>query len=171
MHWTVRACGFFALAGGAISFTGWALDIPRLSDWFNNGITIQPNTTAAVICAGVRGENEVAVRIKDTGVGIPTSDIPRVFELFAQIDPPFDRSGGGLGIGLTVVQRLVLMHGGTVTANSEGAGQGSEFLVRLPTRSNSAGGDYVREGTTSADRDSPTTATTIAPRISPAPRA
>jgi two-component system, chemotaxis family, CheB/CheR fusion protein len=74
----------------------------------------------------------VVVRIKDTGIGIPSDRIENIFELFTQIDRTPHRSQGGLGIGLTLVKRLVEMHGGTVEASSEGVGRGSEFVVRLP---------------------------------------
>ncbi|MDG3008234.1 PAS domain-containing hybrid sensor histidine kinase/response regulator [Paludisphaera mucosa] len=76
--------------------------------------------------------DEVVVAVTDRGVGIPPEKIPEMFELFAQGDRSLARSEGGLGIGLTVVKKLVEMHGGTVTAHSAGAGEGSEFVIRLP---------------------------------------
>jgi PAS domain S-box-containing protein len=75
---------------------------------------------------------EVVVRVRDQGVGIDPEMLPRVFDLFAQADQNRHRSRGGLGIGLTLVRQLVELHGGSVSAHSEGAGQGSEFVVRLP---------------------------------------
>jgi two-component system CheB/CheR fusion protein len=75
---------------------------------------------------------EVIVRIRDVGIGIAPEVLPRVFDLFVQADRASDRAYGGLGIGLTLVQRLVELHGGSVEARSEGLGQGSEFVVRLP---------------------------------------
>jgi len=78
-----------------------------------------------------RGD-EAEIRIKDNGVGISADMMPYLFELFAQADRSLDRSHGGLGIGLTLVKTLVEMHGGTVTATSDGEGQGSEFVLRLP---------------------------------------
>ncbi len=75
---------------------------------------------------------QILISVRDTGVGIPPERIPEMFELFAQGERSIARSEGGLGIGLTVVQRLAEMHGGTVTATSEGPGKGSEFTVRLP---------------------------------------
>jgi signal transduction histidine kinase len=72
------------------------------------------------------------VRVGDTGIGMSPELMPHVFELFTQADKSLDRSEGGLGIGLTLVQRLVEMHGGTVVASSAGLGRGSEFVVRLP---------------------------------------
>ena len=75
-----------------------------------------------------------SVRVRDTGVGIPAEMVPRLFELFTQVDRSLNRSQGGLGIGLALVRRLTEMHGGTVEAQSEGPGKGSEFVVRLPLR-------------------------------------
>jgi PAS domain S-box-containing protein len=75
---------------------------------------------------------EAVLRVRDTGSGISSELLPRIFELFAQGDRTLERSQGGLGIGLTIVRRLVEMHGGRITAHSEGAGRGSEFVVRLP---------------------------------------
>ncbi|MBI3946438.1 MAG: response regulator [Armatimonadetes bacterium] len=79
--------------------------------------------------------DRVAVRVKDTGIGIAPDLLPHVFDLFAQADQGLDRARGGLGLGLTLVRRLVAMHGGTVEAHSAGLGQGSEFVVRLPLES------------------------------------
>jgi signal transduction histidine kinase len=75
---------------------------------------------------------EVVVRVRDTGVGIAPDLLPHIFELFTQADRSLDRAQGGLGIGLTMVQRLVQLHGGSVDAFSSGVGQGSEFVVHLP---------------------------------------
>jgi PAS domain S-box-containing protein len=79
-----------------------------------------------------RQEKEAIVRVRDTGVGIPADKLPRLFEMFYQADPTRDRADGGLGIGLTLVHRLLEMHGGRVEARSGGPGLGSEFIVRLP---------------------------------------
>ncbi len=72
------------------------------------------------------------IRVRDTGIGIPPEMLGSVFDLFAQVDRSLNRAQGGLGIGLTVVNRLIVKHGGTVIAHSEGHGKGSEFTVRLP---------------------------------------
>ena len=75
------------------------------------------------------------VSIRDTGVGIPPEMLPKIFEMFTQVDRSLEKSQGGLGIGLTLVKRLVEMHDGTVEARSEGHGKGSEFIVKLPIAS------------------------------------
>jgi two-component system CheB/CheR fusion protein len=76
--------------------------------------------------------DEVAIRVKDSGIGMAPEHLARVFDLFMQADPSSNRAAGGLGIGLTLVRYLVELHGGSVEAHSAGAGQGSEFVVRLP---------------------------------------
>jgi two-component system CheB/CheR fusion protein len=78
------------------------------------------------------GQREAVVSVKDSGVGIAPQLLPRVFDLFVQGDQSLDRSGGGLGIGLSLVRSLVQRHGGRVSAHSEGVGKGTEFTVRLP---------------------------------------
>ena len=81
----------------------------------------------------VEGHGEqVWIRVQDSGIGIPPDMLPKVFRLFTQVDHALDRSEQGLGIGLTLVKRLVELHGGTVSAHSEGVGRGSEFIVKLP---------------------------------------
>jgi len=72
------------------------------------------------------------IDVKDNGVGIPAEQLERVFQLFAQVGRTIDRSQGGLGIGLSLVRSLVELHGGSVSAHSAGADQGSTFTVRIP---------------------------------------
>jgi PAS domain S-box-containing protein len=79
-----------------------------------------------------RQGSDAVVMVKDTGIGIPPEKLVSVFEMFTQVDRTLRRMQGGLGIGLTLVKRLVEMHGGSVEALSEGPGRGSEFVVRLP---------------------------------------
>ncbi len=79
-----------------------------------------------------RQEDSVLVKVRDTGVGIPADMLHRVFETFTQVDRSLDRLQGGLGIGLALVRSLVELHGGSVEARSDGPGQGSELIVRLP---------------------------------------
>jgi PAS domain S-box-containing protein len=74
----------------------------------------------------------VELAVRDSGVGIPAEMLDRVFDLFMQVERSITQAAGGLGIGLTLVKRLVELHGGSVEARSAGPGQGSEFLVRLP---------------------------------------
>lgn len=76
--------------------------------------------------------NTIVLRVRDTGVGIAPNMLPHVFDLFTQADHSLDHAQGGLGVGLTLVQKLVEMHGGQVRASSAGLGCGSEFEVRLP---------------------------------------
>ncbi|MBW4051449.1 MAG: hybrid sensor histidine kinase/response regulator, partial [Proteobacteria bacterium] len=75
---------------------------------------------------------DIEIRVRDNGIGIRPELLPHVFELFTQLDRGDGRTQGGLGIGLALVQRLVQMHGGEVTAASEGPGNGAEFVIRLP---------------------------------------
>jgi signal transduction histidine kinase len=83
------------------------------------------------LTAEVRDE-DVEIRVRDNGIGIRPELLPHVFELFTQLDRDDGRTQGGLGIGLALVQRLVQMHGGDVTAASDGPGKGAEFVIRLP---------------------------------------
>jgi signal transduction histidine kinase/CheY-like chemotaxis protein len=76
-------------------------------------------------------DDHVLLRVRDTGAGIAAADLPHIFDLFVQADRSLDRAQGGLGVGLTLVRHLVEMHGGAVSAHSDGAGLGSEFTVRL----------------------------------------
>jgi PAS domain S-box-containing protein len=79
-----------------------------------------------------REDTQAVVRIRDSGIGIPPHMLKFVFDLFAQVDRAYDRTGGGLGVGLTVAKRLVEMHHGRIEAMSLGVNTGSEFVVRLP---------------------------------------
>jgi PAS domain S-box-containing protein len=81
---------------------------------------------------------EALISIRDTGVGIAREMLPKVFDLFAQVDRTLVRAQGGLGIGLTLARNLVQMHGGRIEARSDGAGKGSEFVVRLPLSKDAA---------------------------------
>jgi two-component system CheB/CheR fusion protein len=79
-----------------------------------------------------RQGEQVAVRIRDTGIGIAPEMLPRVWNLFTQADRALDRAQGGLGIGLTIARRLVELHGARIEAHSQGLGKGAEFVVTLP---------------------------------------
>ena len=77
-------------------------------------------------------DDEVAITVTDTGIGLDPLLLPRVFDVFVQGERTIERSQGGLGLGLAIVKNLVAMHGGTVEARSEGLGKGSRFVVYLP---------------------------------------
>jgi PAS domain S-box-containing protein len=109
-------------------------DPVRLSQVFSNLLTNAAKYTAnhgSIEVAAARDGATVSLRIQDSGVGISEEMLPRVFQLFSQERQTLARSGGGLGLGLAIVQSLVEMHGGTVTARSDGLGKGSEFVVAL----------------------------------------
>lgn len=110
-------------------------DVTRLSQVLANLLNNAAKYTdqgGRISVTAERHGDQALIRIKDTGIGIPRDMLPRIFEMFKQVDSSMERSEGGLGIGLTLVQRLVEMHGGAVEAHSAGVGQGSEFIVRLP---------------------------------------
>lgn len=79
-----------------------------------------------------RRDGDVLVSVRDTGEGIPKNLLPKLFKLFTQAERTLDRAQGGLGLGLTIVQKIVELHGGWVEAKSDGPGKGSEFIVFLP---------------------------------------
>jgi signal transduction histidine kinase len=84
--------------------------------------------TLTLDCQG----SDAVVSVRDTGIGIPPHALEQVFEMFSQMVPGDARSEGGLGIGLALVRTLTQLHGGSVSASSQGAGTGSVFTVRLP---------------------------------------
>jgi two-component system, sensor histidine kinase len=85
-----------------------------------------------ITVTATREAHDLVLRVRDTGIGISSAMLPRMFDLFAQGEISLAHSQGGLGIGLTLVRKLVDLHGGTVTVHSEGLGRGSEVAVRLP---------------------------------------
>ncbi|MGH7522789.1 MAG: CheR family methyltransferase, partial [Gemmatimonadales bacterium] len=95
--------------------------------------TSSGGTIRVVVLEPADDHKFVELRVKDDGIGMSAEVLARIFDPFMQADRTLDRKGGGLGIGLTLARRLVELHGGTVTAISEGPGKGSEFVVRLPT--------------------------------------
>jgi PAS domain S-box-containing protein len=116
-------------------------DVTRLSQVISNLLNNAAKYTdegghiqlAAAVDNGI-----VTIRVRDTGLGIDPQLLPHIFDLFTQAERTPDRSEGGLGIGLTLVKRLVELHGGTVEALSEGLGSGAEFIVRLPVIASTA---------------------------------
>ena len=110
-------------------------DLTRLAQVLQNLLNNAAKYTPSGGKIGLHAEfdgHSVAIRVVDTGIGIPREMLPRVFDLFTQVDRSIERSTGGLGIGLTLVQRLVELHGGKVEAHSDGPDKGSAFTVRLP---------------------------------------
>ncbi len=101
-----------------------------LSNLLNNAAKYSDREGHIWLTTDLQG-SEVVVRVRDTGIGIPPAYLTSVFDLFSQVDRSLEKSQGGLGIGLTLVKRLVEMHGGSIEAQSEGLGLGSEFVVRL----------------------------------------
>ena len=107
----------------------------------HNAAKYTPNGGRITLAAAREGEHAL-VRVRDSGVGMSSELLGSAFDLFKQGSQGLERSEGGLGVGLTLVQRLVTLHGGTVEALSDGPGKGSEFVVRLPRREEPA---IVRE--------------------------
>lgn len=110
-------------------------DLTRLAQVFSNLLANSAKYTehgGRIWLTAEQQGDDVAVCVRDTGIGIPADALPRIFDMFSQVDRSIERSTGGLGIGLALVKGLVEMHGGTVTAVSEGQGKGSAFTVKLP---------------------------------------
>jgi signal transduction histidine kinase len=99
-----------------------------------------------------REGSEAVISVRDNGIGIRPEMLPRVFDLFMQVEPTEGRARQGLGIGLTLVKRLVDLHGGRVEARSSGLGQGSEFVVRLPAGADRRSGSEAPRGRSEPDR-------------------
>jgi len=110
-------------------------DVARLAQVFGNLLSNSckyMDLGGRITLTARREGGHVSVTVEDTGMGIPPDKLDSVFEMFSQVDSSRERAQGGLGIGLTLVKRLVAMHGGTVEAHSAGLGKGSQFVVRLP---------------------------------------
>ena len=116
-------------------------DLTRLAQVFSNLLTnsakyTEPGGKIWLTAEPTSREHqrpEVIVTVRDTGIGIPADALPTLFDMFSQVDRTLERTTGGLGIGLALVRGLVEMHGGSVSAHSDGPGRGSTFAVRLPT--------------------------------------
>jgi CheY-like chemotaxis protein len=122
-----------ALPSGEILVDADAVRMAQvLSNLLNNAAKYTADGGHIRLSIGAEAD-QVVFRVRDNGIGIPPEMLGRVFEVFAQVDRSLDRSQGGLGLGLSLVRRLVEMHGGSVEAHSAGLDQGSEFLVRLPS--------------------------------------
>jgi CheY-like chemotaxis protein/two-component sensor histidine kinase len=120
------------LPGGMLSVLG---DPTRLTQALGNVLGNAAKYTDGGGRIGISAAEvgtEVEIRVCDTGIGIPADLMPMIFNLFTQLDRTSGPAQSGLGIGLALVQRLVEMHGGSITAHSDGLGRGSEFVIRLP---------------------------------------
>jgi PAS domain S-box-containing protein len=114
-------------------------DLTRLSQVISNLLNNAAKYTEPgghIWLTAERQEGQVLIRVRDTGIGIQANMLPHIFEMFLQTDRSRERSQGGLGIGLSLVRRLVELHGGRVEAHSPGPGRGSEFIVHLPLSQN-----------------------------------
>ena len=103
-----------------------------LANLLTNAAKYTP-TGGRISLRAARESGDVVFRVKDTGMGIPREMLGKIFEAFIQGDQSLDRSAGGLGLGLALVRKIVELHGGTVAAHSDGPGQGSEFVLAVPT--------------------------------------
>jgi PAS domain S-box-containing protein len=125
-----------ALVADVAEDAGWvdgdqARLVQAVGNLLDNGIKYTEEGGRITIEARRDGD-EVIIAVRDSGAGIPADLLPHVFDLFTQADRSLERRQGGLGLGLTLVRRLVEMHGGSVHAASAGPGLGSEFTIRLP---------------------------------------
>ena len=102
-----------------------------VSNVLANAVKFSDRGSPVAIALEVEADHAV-LRVTDRGIGIPGDLLPRVFDLFVQGSQPHDRRMGGLGLGLSIAKNLVALHGGTITAHSDGPGRGSEFRIRLP---------------------------------------
>lgn len=112
-----------------------AVDVARMGQVFGNVLTNAAkytDTNGEIRIRAMKRSAAIELTIEDTGVGIAPDVLPRVFDLFAQGKQGIERGLGGLGIGLAIAHHLVVEHGGEITAQSEGAGKGSRFTIRLP---------------------------------------
>jgi signal transduction histidine kinase/CheY-like chemotaxis protein len=123
-------------------------DPVRLAQVFSNLLNnaakySEPGGSISLVAA--RTGDEVMIRVSDTGIGIAPAQLSQIFGMFVQLDASGQQIQSGLGVGLTLVQRLIEMHGGSVEAYSEGVGKGSEFVVRLPALAQAASPSPAKE--------------------------
>jgi len=133
----------FAATSGAV-IEGDAVRIEQvINNLLSNAIKYSPSGRTVTISSAIDGDTCV-LRVRDQGIGIAPELQGRVFELFAQADGSLERAEGGMGIGLTLVQRLVRLHGGTVELVSAGLGHGTEVIVRLPVGTPRAASNVIQ---------------------------
>jgi two-component system CheB/CheR fusion protein len=122
-----------------------------IANLLGNAAKYTPRGGKVVLSLGSEG-NEAVIRVRDTGSGLPKNMLDSVFDLFVQAGQTLDRSGGGIGVGLTLVRSLVTMHGGSVSAHSDGEGKGCEFVVRLPLANEPVGERHAARESASRPR-------------------
>ena len=121
-----------ALPEGSLTLDADPVRIAQvLTNLLNNAAKYTP-AGGRIWLSAERTRDEVVITVRDTGAGIPSTMLSKVFDLFTQVDRTYDRAHGGLGIGLTLARRLVEMHRGRIQARSEGPDRGSSFVVTLP---------------------------------------
>lgn len=127
-----------SLTGDPVRVHGDSTRLAQIvSNLLDNAVKYTPSggrVELTILAAGP----EAVLTVRDTGVGIAQDVLPSIFDIFMQANQPLERSEGGLGVGLTIVKRLVELHGGTVSVSSAGPNRGSEFVVRLPRVSEAA---------------------------------
>jgi signal transduction histidine kinase len=121
-----------SLTGGPVRVHGDPTRLEQIvSNLLDNAVKYTPPGGQVELTIVADGRDAV-LTIRDTGMGIPQDTLSLIFDIFVQANQTLERAEGGLGVGLTIVKRLVELHGGTVSASSAGPNQGSEFVVRLP---------------------------------------
>jgi len=134
------------IADASLAVMGDSVRLTQVfSNLLNNAAKYTPEGGRIDVFLEHDGDGHAVVRVKDSGAGIPAAMLDAIFEMFVQVSGTARAAQGGLGIGLTLVKSIVELHGGTVSAKSEGADRGSEFTVSLPLL-----GHGVRTGTESA---------------------
>ena len=127
-----------SLAPGALRLEGDPLRLEQILVNLLTNAAKYTDSGGRISLTASHEQDNIVVKIRDTGIGITPDLLPKMFDIFVQGDRSMARSEGGLGIGLTLVQKLMEMHGGTVTAESEGPDTGSEFTLRFPALTSSA---------------------------------
>ena len=154
---TLYSVGAFEGRGASVEVAPVAVQGDRtrleqiLMNLLSNAAKFTPAGGAVKVTLHPEG-GEAVLRVADTGVGMPAELLPHIFDVFVQGERGIDRSTGGLGLGLTLVQRFVMLHGGQVEAHSDGPGRGSTFTVRLPAYDGAAAADPVRSAPASQGR-------------------
>ena len=120
------------LQGGEVVLKGDVVRLTQaLSNLLDNASKFSPDGTTVLLSCKLNGDR-LQIRVTDKGVGISHEFLSQAFDMFVQFEPGLSRAGGGLGIGLTVAREIARLHGGQLTAQSAGAGQGSQFLFDIP---------------------------------------